>query len=222
MSEASRLRAIAAAAAAAAERWSMPAVDGPIVGARRREPSPAEAARAFETERQRGYEAGLAAGRQEAERLQRELQARVKRLDALLALLAQPLAAADEEVQRQLTQLAIAIGRQLARRELKGAPEEIIPLIRECIGRLPAAARDVRVHLHPEDAAIVREQLSAPVERAWTLVEDPTQSRGGCLVRTDLSQIDARWESRVAAVVSALLGEERTGARGERSDGGSA
>ncbi len=214
MSEASRLRAIAAAAAAAAERWSLPSVEGPIVGGHRRERDPAQAARALEAERSRGYEEGLAAGRAEIDRLKAELDARAKRLDSLLALLAQPLASLDEEVARQLARLALAIGKQLARRELAGRPDEIIPLIRDCVGRLPAAARDVRVHLHPDDAALVREHLAAPAgERAWMIVEDPTLARGGCLVRTDASQIDARLESRVAAIASSLFGDERASPR---------
>ena len=219
MSEASR-RAFAGQAAAAPERWSLPTVDGPIVGARRRD-DPAQAARALENERSRGYEAGLSAAREELERLRADLDARAKRLDSLLGLLARPLAALDEEVQRQLALLALAIGKQLARRELKANPEEIIPLIRECVGRLPAAARDVRVNLHPEDAALVREHLAAPTgERAWTLIEDPTLSRGGCLVRTDASQIDARLESRVAAVAASLFGEDRASPRGAAAEGG--
>lgn len=213
MSEASRARAIAAAAAA--ERWSLPAVDGPVIGGRRRtEADAAQAARAFEAERARGYEAGAAAARAETERLHAEIAARVRRLDSMLALLAQPLAALDEEVQRQLLLLALAVGKQLARRELAANPDEIIALIRDSIGRLPAAGRDIRVHLHPEDAALVREHLAAPAaERAWTIVEDPTLSRGGCMVRTDASQIDARFESRVSAIVSSLLGDERDGPR---------
>lgn len=220
MSEAGRLRATAAQAAAAPERWSLPAVDGPIVGARRRE-DPAQAARAMESAHSRGYEAGLAAARAEVERLRADLEARSKRLDSLLGLLARPLAALDEEVQRQLALLALAIGKQLARRELRTNPEEVIPLIRECVGRLPAAARDVRVHLHPEDAALVREHLAAPTgERAWTLIEDPTLSRGGCLVRTDASQIDARFENRVEAVAASLFGEDRASERGTAAEGG--
>lgn len=210
MSEAPRPRS----AAAAAERWSLPVVDGPIVGVRRREPSPAEAARSLEAERQRGYEAGMAAARAEADRIRTELGARVKRLDSILGLLGQPLADLDEEVQRQLTQLALAIGKQLARHELRSSPEEIIPLIRDGVGRLPASARDVRVHLHPDDAAIVREHLATPAaERAWTIVEEPTLTRGGCWIRSDSSQIDARLESRVSAIAAALFGEERAGSR---------
>jgi flagellar assembly protein FliH len=45
------------------------------------------------------------------------------------------------------------------------------------------------------------------------VVEDPTLTRGGCLVRSENSQIDARVESRVNAIVSGMLGEERASAR---------
>jgi flagellar assembly protein FliH len=40
-------------------------------------------------------------------------------------------------------------------------------------------------------------------------VEDPVMSRGGCRVSTETAQIDARLETRIGSVVSALLGDER-------------
>jgi flagellar assembly protein FliH len=207
--------------AGVAERWSLPAVDGPIVGLRREPPSrahDAEATRAVdaarEAEKKRGYEAGLNAARAELQSQTDALGARVARLDEILNALCRPLPQLEEEVEQQLVLLALAVGKQLARRELKTDPGQIAALIREAVGRLPAAAREVRVHLHPEDAAAISERLAtAGQERAWTVVEDPTLSRGGCLVRSESSQIDARLESRVNAMVSSMLGEERANAR---------
>lgn len=204
-----------------AELWSLPHVDGPIVGLRRDGPSrgrDAEATRANEGARQaemdRGYQAGLSAGRAELQKSNDALAAQVARLDGILNQLSRPLAILEAEVEQQLVLLALAVGKQLARRELKADPGQIAALIREAVGRLPAAARDVRVHLHPEDAAAIAERLaSAGRERAWTVVEDPTLTRGGCLVRSENSQIDARVESRVNAMVSSMLGEERASAR---------
>ncbi len=119
--------------------------------------------------------------------------------------------------------LALAVGKQLARRELKADPGQVTALIREAVGRLPAARAEVRVHLHPEDAAAIAERLAqAGGERAWTVVEDPTLTRGGCLVRSENSQIDARVESRVNAIVSGMLGEERASARAADAAGASA
>jgi flagellar assembly protein FliH len=64
--------------------------------------------------------------------------------------------------------------------------------------------------MNPEDAAVVREFLATPSsDRAWSIVEDPSLQRGGCIVRTDTSQLDARLDSRLNAIVSAALGDER-------------
>ena len=205
-----------------AERWSLPAVEGPVVG-RPRETPPEPGSRAWKAEHARGYEAGVAAARAELQGQITELEARVRRLDGLLTLLAQPLAELDVEVQQQLLGLALTVGKQLARRELKTDPGQIVALIREAVGQLPVASREIRVHLHPEDAAAIRERLAMPSpERAWSMVEDPTLARGGCVVRTDASQIDARLESRLNAIVSALLGDERGAGRNADNAGASA
>jgi flagellar assembly protein FliH len=201
----------AAAAVEAIQRWSMPAVEGPIVGRRVTEAEQRNAERANYA---RGYQEGLAAAQAEVNKRVAELQARVQRLDAILKMMARPLEDLDHEVEKQLTLLALTVGKQMVRRELKTDPAQVIAVIRECVGRLPAAARDVRVHLHPEDAAVVREVLAAPSsDRAWNVVEDPALSRGGCVVRTDTSQIDAKLDSRLNAVVAAAFGDERTPAR---------
>jgi flagellar assembly protein FliH len=192
------------------ERWPLPAVEGPLANSLRDERARAAGEQRAGPEAARGYEAGLARAQAEMQPRLEELAARVRRLDAVLQLLAQPLRALDDEVEKQLLELAFAVGKQLARRELSAAPAQIVAILRECLEQLPLAAREVRVHLHPEDAAIVRERLAAPAEqRAWILVEDPTLARGGCLVRSDTSQIDARFESRVNAALASALGEQR-------------
>jgi flagellar assembly protein FliH len=195
------------------ERWSAPVVEGPIIG-RRTDGRTELDKSAAQSSHSLGYQAGLAAAQAEAQARARELDARIARLDSILKLLSRPLEELDVEVERQLTALVLTIGKQIVRRELRTDPEQVIAILRESVSRLPAAARDVRVHLHPEDAAVVRAQLATPSnDRAWSIVEDPSLTRGGCLVRTDTSQVDARLESRLNAIVSAALGDERAPAR---------
>jgi flagellar assembly protein FliH len=197
-------------AAKPVERWSLPAVDGPLANSVRDERARAAGEKHAVQDTARGYEAGIARAQAETQPRMAELAARVRQLDSVLQQLAQPLRALDDQVEQQLLALAFAVGKQLARRELSANPAQIVAILRECLEQLPLAARDVRVHLHPEDAAIVRERLAAPSEeRAWTLVEDPTLARGGCLARSDTSRIDARFESRVNAVLASALGEQR-------------
>jgi flagellar assembly protein FliH len=156
------------------------------------------------------FEQGLAEGRAAG---RAEVRAQVERLSGMFYDLAKPFELLDTEVERELLALAMALARQIVRRELKTDPTQIIGIIREAIAALPVAARDVRVHLHPEDAAVVRDNL-APTEseRAWMIVEDPVMARGGCQINTSTSRIDARLETRLAAILSELLGTERQSA----------
>ncbi len=153
------------------------------------------------------FDQGLAEGR-EAGRA--DVRAQVARLAGMIDALAQPFEQLDADVERELLSLAMALARQIVRRELKTDPTQIIGIIREAIAALPVAAREVRVYLHPEDAAVVREHLATTEsERAWVMVEDPIMARGGCRITTATSRIDARLESRLAAILSELLGTER-------------
>jgi flagellar assembly protein FliH len=153
------------------------------------------------------FEQGLTEGRQAG---RAEVQAQVDRLAGMFYDLAKPFDALDSEVERELLSLAMALARQIVRRELKTDPTQIIGIIREAIAALPVATRDVRVHLHPEDAAVVKQHL-APTEneRAWSIVEDPVMARGGCQITTTTSRIDARLETRLGSILSELLGTER-------------
>lgn len=199
-----------AALKATAERWSLPTVEGPLAGATREaRRSPAADVTARE-EGVRGYEAGMARARAQMQAQLLELEGRIRQLDAVLRHLAQPLRALDAQVEQELLALALAVGEQLARRELRADPAQLIAILRLCLEQLPSAAREIRVHLHPDDAAVVRAQLTAPAgQHAWSLIDDPTLGRGGCLVRSDSSQIDARFESRVNAIIANALGDPR-------------
>jgi flagellar assembly protein FliH len=138
----------------------------------------------------------------------------VERFEGLIEQLAQPMRALDQDVEQALLDVAVALGTQLARRALEVDPSQMIALVRECLKALPLGTRNIRVHLHPQDAAAVRERLAQPaLEGAWTLIEDPTLTRGGCLVQSEHSQLDARFESRLNALIAAALGDARAPGR---------
>jgi flagellar assembly protein FliH len=195
------------------ERWALPTVEGPSIHRRARlnvgELQELERA-AWQEAFDQGKEAGLAAARVEIETHRTDLEQQAVRFNSILDLLAQPLKQLDAEIERQLVTLAFTLARQLVRRELKADPAQVIGIVRDTVALLPSAARDVRVHLHPEDAKLLRERLSTTTaDRAWTIVEDPVLGRGGCRVTTENSQIDARLETRLGAALSAMLGDER-------------
>ena len=150
-----------------------------------------------------GHEQGVAAGLDEARAL-------AGRLASVMDALAQPLDELDASVEEQVVHLSMMVVRHLLRRELKTDPAHVIGVVREALSALPVSSRDVRLYLHPDDAELVRTTLAdAEGERAWRIVEDPVLARGGCRVETETSRIDARVESRLAAMLSAIAGDER-------------
>ena len=150
-----------------------------------------------------GYAEGLSAGQQ-------EIRQRAARLERLFDAMAEPLAGLDSRVEEELVELALAVARQLLRREIKTDPGQVMAVVREALAALPAAAGRIVVHLHPEDAEFLRETLPAvETERSWHLVADPSITRGGARLVTQTSHVEATLESRLNAVIAAIWGGER-------------
>ena len=190
------------------ENWSLPEVS--VAG--RREPTarPLTASQ-IEDLQQQAREEAFQQGRQEGlEAGKKEIRARVRELESLMQTLARPLEQLDSQIENELVHLALAVARQLVRRELKTDPGQVLSVVREAMAALPLAARNVRLHLHPEDATLVREMLAlGDNERGWQIVEDPVLSRGGCKISSDTSQIDASVERRLHTVIANVLGGQR-------------
>ncbi|MCP3669902.1 MAG: flagellar assembly protein FliH [Gammaproteobacteria bacterium] len=138
------------------------------------------------------------------------LKEKAAKLDQLLSTLDTPLKELDEQVERELISLTISMVRQLVRREVKADPGQIVGVVRESLSLLPVSARNIRLILHPDDAKMVREIFEvSDKDLVWDVVEDPVLERGGCKIITNTSQIDATLESRLAAMITTLLGGER-------------
>lgn len=151
----------------------------------------------------RGLEAGHGTGKAEVDR-------KAARLEQVLSAMSLPLADIDDQVEEELAQLALAVARQILRRELATDPSHVIAAVREALGELPSRSREIRVVLNPDDAQLVREALSRPSGSAgWVIVEDPVIEHGGCKVLSANTTVDASLEARVRAVASRVLGGER-------------
>ena len=158
---------------------------------------------AYEQAFSQGYTEGLEKG-------QIEINEHVKYLQSLMATLAMPLLDLDKQVVDELVDLAMAVARQMVRRELKISPGEVVAVVKEALSLLPVTAGDVRLELHPEDAVLVRNALlPSDADAPWQIVEDPLLSRGGCRVSTNTSRIDATVENRINAAIAAVMGGER-------------
>jgi len=198
--------------------WSAPQFDGRVASPRRGARSVGELGgaeqRVWKEAEEAGRAAGLAAAQAEIAARHRALDAQSAALQSALLALSRPLAKLDDDLHEQVARLAIAIARNLVRRELRMDPAQVIGIVRDTVALLPASSRGVRVVLHPEDAGLLRERLALPQSaEAWSVVEDPVLSRGDCRVVSEYAQVDARLDTRIAAAMSELLGDERQAPR---------
>jgi flagellar assembly protein FliH len=190
------------------ERWQPPEVGVPPV----EQPAPVEpvaqpTVRDLEAIEQQAREEGYAAGHAEGMSAARDVvNTRMARLDALLEAAARPLRSMDELVELELARLAMTVARQVLAHELRTSPDLVVEAVRQAALALPSATGKLRVRLHPEDLALLRSLDVA--ESHWQLVGDGMLQRGDCLLETERSRLDARMETRLAAVVDAVLGAE--------------
>lgn len=195
--------------AAQAAAWTLPNFDEAL--RRRNAPPPsamhleeleAEAARegqlrGYAEGHAQGYAAGVSAAAAEAQRLR-----------DLLAHLAAPVAELDAKTEQALVALMLELARRLVQQELAADPAKMIGIVRDAVGHLAQPVRGLRVRLHPDDARIVGEHLSAEeTGEAWVLVPDRNMMLGDCVVESDTSRVDARLDTRQAQLAQRLLGD---------------
>jgi flagellar assembly protein FliH len=108
--------------------------------------------------------------------------------------------------ERELVRLAIEIAKKVVHREVTIDNEIVMTLARIGISRMHNRVA-ATIHLHPDDFAYVtthRESLDAG--HALELVEDRSIGRGGCLVQTEMGDVDTRIEQQFAEIERAFLG----------------
>ena len=152
----------------------------------------------FDQGRDEGRKAGLG-----------DMQSKAKQFERLMTRLAEPFAQLDAQVEQELLALVSTLTGLLVRREIRTGSGQILQIVHEALHALPVAAREVKLYLHPDDAALVRDSQSQGNEdRSWRIVDDHLLSRGDCRVVSDTSQIDATLETRLQMLISTEMDGE--------------
>ncbi|MBV1910154.1 MAG: flagellar assembly protein FliH [Kangiellaceae bacterium] len=206
-------------------KWEMPAIDAPAEKIFRQpveEPVEEEiisvekiSEDALNQIKEQAYKEGFEKGKREGlASAESEIKEKTDLLEGMLSQLIEPVQACGEKTQQELLELAFAVSRQIVRRELKQDPTQLIAIIRDALKLLPIGSKNIQVLLHPDDATIVRQLLSihsdSPDSR-WQLVEEPSMERGGCLLKTDNSNVDASVDRQIAVLFSRIAGGQRAG-----------
>lgn len=201
----------------AVAEWQFGSVGDPVLVVEQLpEPEPAEPEEPEQVRIDRawaeGHAAGLAQGHAEAtlegnQRLDDFVQGQgvetAQKLAELFTAMHERLTRVEQDIARQVLELACGLARQVVRRELTVDQAALVPVIRESLDILVMDGKRAIIKLHPQDLAV----LEAPMKEAFpessiTWLADHTVERGGCLVESGGTVIDGtlskRWERAVA------------------------
>lgn len=166
-----------------------------------------EVRHARESGYQDGYRDGQVALEAFKENFARQMAAQ---FGALLANLDEQWNGLEQQMALAVTRTAVQLARQVVRHELATRPEIVSRVAQEAVGAIVLSARHLRVRLHPADHQHVLDGSGeALMAREARLVADPGIEPGGCIVDSDLGQVDARIGTRWAAA-AAVFGREDT------------
>lgn len=167
----------------------------------------------YEQAFQSGYESGREETRREVQqecddRLAREL----KRVDTFLGSLQEQ----SEKIRRQsehaIIRLSLAIAGQIVKQEVVIDREIVIRQLRESLRKVVGVEK-ITVRVNPADEALVRERRAGMLAGAETVHDmiiesDDKIEVGGCIIESDLGNIDARLTSQLKRIEEALMARE--------------
>ena len=99
--------------------------------------------------------------------------------------------------------LSVELASHLVRHEIAHDPKQLHAAINDCLGVLAGSVREVTLHLHPDDAALVRADIKTGTETRFALAEDAALQRGDLRITSGSALVDGRLSARCAEIIAA-------------------
>jgi flagellar biosynthesis/type III secretory pathway protein FliH len=157
---------------------------------------------------QRGFAAGEKAG----------IQSRIQEVEAVLRSLQQALLQLQglhkeiyHAIEKEIVDLALAVARKVVCQEVKTNKEIVLKVVQAALSRVEVPG-EVTIKLNPADLQFIREtnvQLTDffPHGDHVKLEAEASISNGGCIIETNLGEIDARIEKQFQVVEESFRNE---------------
>ncbi len=108
------------------------------------------------------------------------------------------------QVEKDVVKLAVEVAKKIVHREIQADREIILTLVKVALSHV-AEKSAVTVHLHPADYSFILEHRASLADgtdngQEVMLLADKSIDRGGCLIQTEVGDIDARIEEEFREV----------------------
>ena len=156
--------------------------------------------------RQEGYAQGFAQAQAQAaletqqriaEFTRNQGEEAARHLAALFASTSLQVQQSEQAIAQGVLELACEVARQVLRQELSVNPNVLQPVVREALSLLLTDSKSAVVRMNPLDLEVLEEPLRAEFSSLnLTLLADARVDRGGCLVESAGTVVDATVEKR--------------------------
>ena len=109
-----------------------------------------------------------------------------------------------QEIEKEVVELALTIARQVICQEIRIDKEIVVCVAREALAKVEDPSK-IKIKMNPSDLQFIKEtrtQLSTMIENIDNVSLEAAENiqSGGCIIETDLGEIDARIEKQLQAV----------------------
>jgi|GEM_PF-2894599 len=157
--------------------------------------------------RQQGYNDGYAEGYQVGKakakaQLKKDHAEVAAQLDGLVEAARLQLQSLDEEFGQALIALCAALARHIVHQEIRAQNYDLLPLIQRAIQHT-TNDQPISIRVHPYDYQLLKQHHEW--KSHWQLLSDESLAPGGFTIQAPWGQVDARLETRWAALIKQLL-----------------
>lgn len=163
----------------------------------------------YATAKEQGYQDGYQIGKQEAEAQYAQTLAEDKAaLTSLIQQLQKPFDEVQQQIEKEVAELAILIAEKMLFEQLTISPQRILPIVKEALQLLPSNDLVIELYFNQEDYNVMLEHLQVLENYNYKLHIDETLLRGSVKIVSEKSDVDLSLQQRMQQLIQEFFASE--------------
>lgn len=161
---------------------------------------------AVEQARHGGYQDGYRDGLSALENFKLSFSAQTSaQVAAVVRQLQEQLEHLEQDLAQRVAGIALELARQVVRSELHTRVDSVVAVAQEVLGELMTSAKHATLRVNPSDHSVIAQGCAEVLaSRGVTLLADAAVEAGGCVLESNLGEVDGRvatrWRRAAAAI----------------------
>lgn len=143
------------------------------------------------------------------EKINAELNEHILLFDQLVKNLYSEIEMLEKKIESIVLSLAIEIAKKIVKKEIDSNNDFVVNQVKEAIKRVVGIEK-IKLRINPEDEKLIKELKPELLQIADSTREiiveaDPSIERGGCIIESELGNVDARISTQFSQIENSLI-----------------